>query len=943
MAELHFTDQGTPQLPQAGKTKLYVDSADSHLKQIDSNGVIIDLTETALSIRFQMINNSGGLITKGSAVKVDTFDDINDLPEMVPAEADNPAKMPAIGIIESDAANGVTGFVTFQGSVSALDTTAFAEGDELFVSKTTGVLTNIRPTGGDTLIQSIGSAGKIDASLGTIVVHGALRSNALPNIGEDKLWLGDANGYPQQVDKSAVGATNWDELIDTPNTKVGQALKLVRVNAIETLLEYFEDTSIKAGGAWAEGTHLKNTEYTENGWLGYPTVDTTDHLEPQTVGSPEDSIVKDAFPTSSDTSVVRMVHEFTITKDCFIQALQVMAPTWDTDSISKITIFNVTAGTVTIIDNPILQAGQFVTLKVGNSILLAGTQIEVWFEFYNSTAANAIDGGWTTNLGTGAPASQQINMDNLATPTVVEIHHTDLDSGDRSTELDGVVSGSIIRITETQSTDRNIEFEVDTVDTAAANSTKYTVLAGSITNGPSDVRSGRTSTTHIDVPISQPTVYGVKTGYYPAGNPSWGTITTELYYGGVQQAGTVDGYPINLICQQAYVSPDWRILAFSSSGSAGGTTSPLNTKGDLYTYGTSDTRLAIGTDGQKLVADSAEPTGLKWVDDTGGSEDTLLFSNDGTLTGMTTTNDTTNVWITTTASTIQGTNSLCISNNGTSANYSVNTANVSHIETNSFTISANAKYAWCKIRWQCNGEGAAPINDYDFGRAFIALDSFTPVAGTLHSSGASIDHIGTIKYQLSTETRESILLLDVTELAKYAGNLSKLVFTWVNDVTVGAQPPWIIGSIEMWEGTGKDTVLSMVYAERSFSTQSLFSGVPLIIIYNQVLEDSAGDYDLTGGAGDLTFKRSGEYAIFASIQALINPSGVTELRILRNGSVIDTGGSYVPSAATAKVTVSTTDRFTEGDTITIQASQVSGFTASILTSGTTLRVVRIGD
>ena len=39
---------------------------------------------------------------------------------------------------------------------------------------------------------------------------------------------------------------------------------------------------------------------------------------------------------------------------------------------------------------------------------------------------------------------------------------------------------------------------------------------------------------------------------------------------------------------------------------------PLTTKGDLFTFSTVDARLGVGTNGQTLVADSAEATGLKW-------------------------------------------------------------------------------------------------------------------------------------------------------------------------------------------------------------------------------------------------------------------------------------------------------------------------------------------
>ena len=53
------------------------------------------------------------------------------------------------------------------------------------------------------------------------------------------------------------------------------------------------------------------------------------------------------------------------------------------------------------------------------------------------------------------------------------------------------------------------------------------------------------------------------------------------------------------------------------SGSAwvnvGGGASPLTTKGDLYTYSTTDARLGVGTNGQVLTADSTAATGIKWA------------------------------------------------------------------------------------------------------------------------------------------------------------------------------------------------------------------------------------------------------------------------------------------------------------------------------------------
>jgi len=59
-------------------------------------------------------------------------------------------------------------------------------------------------------------------------------------------------------------------------------------------------------------------------------------------------------------------------------------------------------------------------------------------------------------------------------------------------------------------------------------------------------------------------------------------------------------------------------------------TSPLTTKGDLFTFSTTAARLPVGTNGQVLTADSAEATGLKFTTPSSGGFTSLAS---GSLSG----------------------------------------------------------------------------------------------------------------------------------------------------------------------------------------------------------------------------------------------------------------------------------------------------------------------
>ena len=76
----------------------------------------------------------------------------------------------------------------------------------------------------------------------------------------------------------------------------------------------------------------------------------------------------------------------------------------------------------------------------------------------------------------------------------------------------------------------------------------------------------------------------------------------------------------------------------------GGGASPLTTKGDIYTYSTTDTRLPVGLNGLVLTADSSTPTGLSWAAGGGGGGGSVVgfsFTNAHGIAGTVTTPTTT--------------------------------------------------------------------------------------------------------------------------------------------------------------------------------------------------------------------------------------------------------------------------------------------------------------
>jgi hypothetical protein len=121
--------------------------------------------------------------------------------------------------------------------------------------------------------------------------------------------------------------------------------------------------------------------------------------------------------------------------------------------------------------------------------------------------------------------------------------------------------------------------------------------------------------TVVSVNSTSATTITVNTGLFSAGD----TVTIQNWGSGLVTitAGTATVNTAGSLIVPQY---DGGVLYFTSASAAiyfdfvqAGAVSPLTTKGDLYTFGSSDTRLGVGANGTTLVADSSQATGLKWA------------------------------------------------------------------------------------------------------------------------------------------------------------------------------------------------------------------------------------------------------------------------------------------------------------------------------------------
>ena len=128
------------------------------------------------------------------------------MPLVVRAQANLATAMPATYVLNEEIAAGETGEAIISGVIEGVNTSSFSPGDVVYVAPTGGY-TKTRPTGTN-LVQNIGVITRSHSTLGSGVVQGAGRTNDVPNLPENYIWVGENSGLASPRQRPEIPLAN---------------------------------------------------------------------------------------------------------------------------------------------------------------------------------------------------------------------------------------------------------------------------------------------------------------------------------------------------------------------------------------------------------------------------------------------------------------------------------------------------------------------------------------------------------------------------------------------------------------------------------------------------------------------------------------------------------------------------------------------------------------
>ena len=229
------------------------DGTNGQVMTTDGSGVLSFANAAASdAIVLTVKNVSGGSLSKGTVVYVSPSANppSGNVIEVSAADNSSASTMPALAVLNTTLADDAEGEAIAFGQLSGIDTSAFTAGDAIYVN-TSGGFTSTKPTG-TALIQKIGMVVKSHASNGSIKIFGAFRSNDVPNILQDYIWLGNSSGVATPTEH----LLNNVKDVTTSSPTDGQVLTWDNTNS------YWKNADATGGGGSASELSIERDVFT---------------------------------------------------------------------------------------------------------------------------------------------------------------------------------------------------------------------------------------------------------------------------------------------------------------------------------------------------------------------------------------------------------------------------------------------------------------------------------------------------------------------------------------------------------------------------------------------------------------------------------------------------------------------------------------------------------
>lgn len=301
--------------------------------------------------------------------------------------------------------------------------------------------------------------------------------------------------------------------------------------------------------------------------------------------------------------------------------------------------------------------------------------------------------------------------------------------------------------------------------------------------------------------------------------------------------------------------------------------------------------------------------------------------------------------------TTTGTKAAYISNdNGVTNAYTISTAAVSHLYRD-VTVAAGQGNIQLGFDWKAAGEST-----YDYILVQVAPTTFTPVAGTIPAGV-------TVLAQINLQTTFGRTTLQLP--GNFSGSTQRLIFTWRNDGSLGAQPPAVIDNVTVTSQTanpisGAYTInsalptagtnfISFTDAAARLNQDGISGPVTLAVVGGPYTEQFLlGDVAGTSATNTIVVNGGGRTLRFASAsstqRAVVQLNG-TDYTTINNLTIDATGGSGTSGTYGYGVLLTNAadnDRISN-NTINADIATTSGNFAGIVVSGSTTSATTSGN